>query len=228
MENKTESLKKLEGQTHTCTQCGLAPTRTQVVPGEGSATAEVMFIGEGPGKNEDEQGRPFVGAAGKLLDELMASINLKREDVYIANVVKCRPPNNRDPLPEEVAACWPWLEKQIFLIKPKLIIPLGRHSLMRFLPNARISADHGQAKRKPIKSTSPDLATEDPLRIVFFPCYHPAAALYNGSLREVLLKDFRKIPKILDLIEKEKKEEEKTLTDNQEETPTKHKQEKLF
>lgn len=200
MENKETLLKKLESKTRACTRCELVSTCVQVVSGEGDANAEIMFIGEGPGKNEDTQGRPFVGAAGKLLNQLIESINLKRENVYIANVVKCRPPNNRDPLPQEVAACWPWLEKQIFLIKPKLIITLGRHSMHRFLPQGRISFDHGRPMRKPIKPTSLDLLSEPPFKIVFFPCYHPAAALYNGSLRETLFKDFRKIPKILELI----------------------------
>ncbi|HHX58767.1 MAG TPA: uracil-DNA glycosylase [Candidatus Moranbacteria bacterium] len=204
MKKKINSLREIEKETRVCTLCALKSTRTQVVPGEGLATAEIMFIGEGPGKNEDEQGRPFVGAAGKLLDQLIESISLKREDVYIANIVKCRPPNNRDPLPEEVATCWPWLEKQIFSIKPKLIIPLGRHSLARFLPNAQISSAHGKAMRTLFKPTANDLLSESPIKIVFFPCYHPAAALYNGSLREVLFKDFRKIPKVLELIEKEK------------------------
>ncbi len=196
-------LHKLEAQTKLCTACQLHQTRTQVVPGKGSAQAEIMLIGEGPGKNEDLQGEPFIGAAGKFLEQLMDSIQLKREEVYIANVVKCRPPNNRDPRPEEVKACWPWLEKQIFLIRPKLIIPLGRHSMLRFLPQAQISRDHGRALRKPFAPTSPDLTKEKPFKIVFFPCYHPAAALYNGSLREVLLKDFQKIPKVLEIIEKE-------------------------
>lgn len=163
------------------------------MPGEGSPTAEIMFIGEGPGKKEDELGRPFVGAAGKFLDEMLASVNLKREDVYIANTVKCRPPGNRDPLPKEKETCWPWLEQQLAIIQPKIIIPLGRHSLNLFIPEARISEAHGRAFRKPFP----------PLKeVVFFPCYHPAAALYNGSLRETLLKDFKKIPKILELIKK--------------------------
>ncbi len=195
------TLKELEEKTRTCTKCGLADGRTQVVPGEGSAKAEVMFIGEGPGKNEDEQGRPFVGAAGKFLTELIELIGMKREDVYIANVIKCRPPNNRDPMPHEVDACWPWLEQQIQLIKPKIIVPLGRHSLARFLPVARISGDHGRALRKNL-----EFSDKSSRRIIFFPCYHPAAALYNGGLREVIKKDFQKIPKILEIADKEKNE----------------------
>ncbi len=200
------NLSEFEKEVKKCKKCGLADGRLNVVPGEGSDKSGIMFIGEGPGKNEDEQGRPFVGAAGKFLTELIESIGLTREEVYIANVVKCRPPGNRDPLPEEVEACWPWLETQIKILRPKLIVPLGRHSLGRFLPSAKISADHGRALRKNFESVG---------KVVFFPCYHPAAALYNGSLRDVLKKDFGKIPKILELIKRElKKTEEK----NNEET----------
>ena len=184
---------EFEKQVKKCTKCRLSEKRLNVVPGEGNHHAEIMFIGEGPGKNEDEQGRPFVGAAGKFLTELIESIDLTRDEVYIANVVKCRPPNNRDPLPDEVETCWPWLKLQIELIKPKIVVLLGRHSLARFLPSARISADHGRALRKNF---------EDLGKIVFFPCYHPAAALYNGGLRSTLQRDFKKIPKILKLIKK--------------------------
>ena len=185
---------KLNKEMLTCVKCNLSKTRTNVVPGEGSANAEIMFIGEGPGKNEDKLGRPFVGQAGKFLNELLTSISLKREDVYIANTVKCRPPGNRDPLPKEKENCWPWLERQLAIIQPKIIIPLGRHSLNLFIPEARISEVHGRAFRKPFT----------PLKeVVFFPCYHPAAALYNGSMREILIKDFKKIPKILEKIKAE-------------------------
>lgn len=186
-------LEELDKKMKACKACELSKTRTTVVPGEGSPQAKIMFIGEGPGKNEDLQGRPFVGAAGKFLNQLLESINLKREDVYIANVVKCRPPNNRDPKPEEAETCWPWLEKQIKTIKPKIIIPLGRHSLQRFIPEAGISQYHGRALRKEFKELG---------KLVFFPCYHPAAALYNGSLRSVLEKDFKKIPKLIKLMKK--------------------------
>ena len=163
--------------------------------GEGSSKAEIMFIGEGPGKKEDEQGRPFIGAAGKLLDKLLAFINLKREDIYIANVVKCRPPGNRDPLPEEVEACRPWLDQQIKIIGPKLIVLLGRHSMDRFLPNQKISFDHGKPKRKN--------------KQVYYPIYHPAATLYGNGLFEDLQKDFKKIPKILEIISKDETEGKK-------------------
>lgn len=179
-----------------CSQCVLRGTCRTVVPGEGSTDAEIMFIGEGPGQKEDELGRPFVGAAGKFLEEMLASINLKREEVYIANVVKCRPPQNRDPLPEEVEACWPWLLEQIKIIDPKLIVTLGRHSMERFLPGMKISEVHGRAMRRKIEGIG---------RQVFYTLYHPAAALYNGGMREVLIKDFKRIPKILEKLREKQK-----------------------
>ncbi|PJA86954.1 MAG: uracil-DNA glycosylase [Candidatus Moranbacteria bacterium CG_4_9_14_3_um_filter_42_9] len=194
MASKTEQLDKLNGFMSECSKCALRAGCTRVVPGEGSAEAEIMFIGEGPGKKEDELGRPFVGAAGKFLDEMLAIIKLKREQVYIANVVKCRPPGNRDPLPEEVAECWPWLVEQIKIIDPKLIVTLGRHSMERFLPNQKISEVHGKAMRREI----PEIGKR-----VFYTLYHPAAALYNGSMREVLIKDFRRILRVLEKIKKE-------------------------
>ena len=192
--NKQDQLDELNKKMSDCSQCALRPGCKNVVPGEGSAIAEIMFIGEGPGKKEDETGRPFVGAAGKFLAEMLAAINLKREDVYIANVVKCRPPQNRDPLPEEVAACWPWLLEQIKIIQPKLIVTLGRHSMERFLPGQKISIVHGQALRREIEGMG---------KQVFYTLYHPAAALYNGSMREVLIKDFKRIPKIIEKIKAE-------------------------
>lgn len=155
-----------------------------------------MFIGEAPGKKEDETGVPFVGAAGKFLNEMLETIKLKREDVYIANVCKCRPPQNRDPLPEEVATCWPWLLAQIKIIQPKLIVTLGRHSMEKFLPGFKISEVHGKAMRREIKGIG---------KQVFYTLYHPAAALYNGGMRETLIKDFKRIPKIIAKIEKEEK-----------------------
>lgn len=180
----------------TCT-CALKETALHVVPGIGNADARIVFIGEAPGKKEDETGEPFVGAAGKFLNEMLASVGLNRDDIYITNVVKYRPPNNRDPLPEEVAACWSWLRAQIELIDPDIIILLGRHALERFVPGKRISVEHGKAFRR----TVPDLGT-----YVFFALYHPAAALYNGSMRETLMKDFAKIPKILELLGNERDE----------------------
>jgi DNA polymerase len=168
--------------------CSLRTQATRAVPGEGNSSAEILFIGEAPGAKEDEQGRPFVGAAGKFLNEMLASINLKREDVYITNVVKYRPPNNRDPLPEEIASCEKWLEEQIKIIQPKIIVTLGRHALGHFLPGKKISEAHGRVFRK----TFPNFGS-----LVFFVLYHPAAALYNGSMREMLIKDFQKIPRVL-------------------------------
>jgi DNA polymerase len=161
----------------------IARLATNPVPGEGSPDAELLFIGEAPGAEEDKQGRPFVGAAGRFLEEMLAAIGKKREDVFITNVVKYRPPGNRDPLPEEVEACWPYLKEQIEIISPPLIITLGRHAMERFLPGQFISQIHGQPKKRGGQ--------------VYYPLYHPAAALYNGSMREVLISDFAKIPKIL-------------------------------
>ena len=183
----------------TCT-CALKETALHVVPGIGNADARIVFVGEAPGKKEDETGEPFVGAAGKFLNEMLASVGLNRDDIYITNVVKYRPPNNRDPLPEEVAACWSWLRAQIELIDPDIIILLGRHALERFVPGKRISVEHGKAFRR----TVPDLGT-----YVFFALYHPAAALYNGSMRETLMKDFAKIPKILELLGNERDEKKR-------------------
>ncbi len=177
------SLEALCSAALSCTACGLAKGRTQVVPGEGNPTADVMFIGEGPGYHEDQQGRPFVGPAGQVLDELIGSIGMRREDVYIANMVKCRPPGNRDPLPEEIEACDPWLTGQIEHIDPKVIVTLGRHSLQRFLPKAAISKAHGQPRRVEGRTV--------------LPVHHPAAALYQQSLRATIEADFKKIPELL-------------------------------
>ncbi len=194
--NKQEKLEKLNKKCDEICPCALRHSATQAVPGEGSVDAEIMFIGEAPGRNEDIHGRPFIGAAGKFLDEMLESIKISREDVFITNIVKYRPPNNRDPLPEEVRDCLPWLEKQIKLIKPKLVVFLGRHALNRFFPDEQISEAHGKLLKKKIKKITVSN---------FFALYHPAAALYNGSLREVLLKDFKKIPKILKKISSEEK-----------------------
>ncbi len=167
------------------------------VPGEGSTTAEILFIGEAPGKDEDLQGRPFVGAAGKFLNQMLAEIGLKREDVFITNVVKHRPPDNRDPLPEEIEKCSDFLKAQVLLLKPLLIVTLGRHAMNEFLPGLKISQVHGQAKR------ASGIAGG---RQVFFPLYHPASALYNPGLRSTLVRDMMKIPILLKKL-KEKKEE---------------------
>lgn len=174
----------------TCEKCALHKTRTNTVPGEGDPNADILFIGEGPGAKEDEQGKPFIGGAGKYLTQLLEMINLKREDVFIANVVKCRPPENRDPSPEEAEICTTnYLFRQIDLIKPKVIVTLGRHSMNRFIKGKTISQDHGKPFR--VKGQ------------VYFPLYHPAAALYRGSLREDIESDFKKIPKVIAKIKKE-------------------------
>lgn len=211
--------KILEEKIKKCRDCQLRGTCGQVVPGEGNPEARIMFIGEAPGAEEDKQGRPFVGAAGKFLNEMLGMIGLKREDVFIANVLKCRPPGNRDPMPEEVAACWPWLLEQIKTIKPKLIVLLGRHAMERFLPNQKISKIHGTAVRREIEGVG---------KRVFYALYHPAAALYQGSLREVLVKDFKKIPKVLEAIEKEEKGNDKNDESNLGEVKEEKKQETLF
>jgi DNA polymerase len=166
----------------------LATGATQLVFSDGKAEAEIVFIGEAPGKNEDEQGLPFVGAAGKFLDEMLAGIGLKREEVYITNIVKYRPPNNRDPYPDEKAAFLPFLKTQLKIIQPKLVVPLGRHSMDALLPGLQISSVHGQPKRYKGQ--------------VYLPLFHPAAALYNGAMRQTLIDDFAKIPRILAQINK--------------------------
>lgn len=170
----------------------LAATATQLVMGDGNPDADIVFIGEAPGKNEDEQGLPFVGAAGKFLNEMLAAAGMTRGDVYITNIVKYRPPNNRDPSPEEKAAFLPYLLRQLEIINPKAIITLGRHSMEYFLPDARISQIHGHAVRK--KVIYHDKA---PHELLIIPLYHPAAALYNGSMRTVLIDDFLQVPKII-------------------------------
>ena len=177
------NLKELVEASRKCTSCGLCKGRTQVVPGEGVETASILFIGEGPGFHEDKQGRPFIGPAGKLLDELIGSIGLQRQQVYITNVVKCRPPGNRDPLPEEIDACRPWLDEQINFIRPKVIVTLGRHAMGHFLPGETITKAHGQARRSGTH--------------LVIPMYHPAAALYQQSLKKTMEEDFRRIPELL-------------------------------
>ncbi len=170
---------------------------TQLVFGDGNVDADVVFIGEAPGKQEDLQGKPFVGASGKFLDEMLASIGMKRGDIYITNIVKYRPPNNRDPLPEEKKAFLPYLQTQLGIIKPKIVVTLGRHSGGCFLPDLQISRDHGQPKRIKLAMKS---SKDDILEVIILPLYHPAAALYNGSLRQTLLEDFANVPKIIQKI----------------------------
>lgn len=165
----------------------LAETATNLVMGDGNVNADIVFIGEAPGKNEDEQGLPFVGAAGKFLNEMLAQAGMDRTDVFITNIVKYRPPNNRDPLPEEKKAFWPYLLKQLQIIEPKVVITLGRHSMEYFLPDMKISQIHGQPKRIQFGDH----------KLVVVPLYHPAAALYNGSMRQTLIDDFLTVPEII-------------------------------
>jgi DNA polymerase len=180
-----KTLEQISDEIRIHADCESEPCRTATnpVPGEGNPKAEIMFIGEAPGFHEDRQGRPFVGAAGQLLEQLLASIGLRRQDVYIANVIKCRPPDNRDPLPEEIAACDPYLEQQIRIIRPRIIVTLGRFSMSKFFPGERISRIHGQPRRKH--------------GIVYFPMFHPAAALHQSSLRSFLEEDIKKLPALL-------------------------------
>ena len=168
---------------------------TQLVFGEGNPDADVLFIGEAPGKQEDLQGKPFVGASGKFLDEMLASTGMKREDTYITNIVKYRPPNNRDPLPEEKKAFLPYLQEQLEIIQPKIIVTLGRHSGGAFLPDLHISTDHGKPKRIKLQFHDDKMNS---FAVVVMPLYHPAAALYNGGMRQMLMDDFELITTILE------------------------------
>jgi uracil-DNA glycosylase family 4 len=186
--DKNQELQNLHKKWMQECECELKKTALQAVPGVGSADAEIVFIGEAPGKSEDEKGEPFVGSAGKFLNEMLGLINLKREEIYITNIVKYRPPNNRDPLPEEKSACREWLLEELKIISPKLIIFLGRHAMNNFFPDLQISQAHGKLLIKVFKGMSTKY---------FFPLYHPAAALYDGSMREILIEDFKKIPKVL-------------------------------
>jgi len=187
--NKKEQLAEVHNKWLKNCKCELKILATQGVPGDGNPNSEIVFIGEAPGKNEDIEGRPFVGAAGKFLNEMLADINLRREDIYITNVVKYRPPNNRDPLPKEVESCAEWLKDELEIIKPKLIIFLGKHALEHFFPNEKISQVHGKILKKKTKIGN-----------TFFALYHPAAALYDGSMRDILIEDFKKIPRVLEKI----------------------------
>ncbi len=170
----------------------LASCATNLVMGDGNVDADIVLVGEAPGKNEDEQGLPFVGAAGKFLDTMLEGAGISRSDVYITNIVKYRPPNNRDPLPDEKEAFWPYLVRQLDVIRPKIVVTLGRHSMEYFLPERKISKIHGQPKRIPFGES----------KIVVVPLYHPAAALYNGGMRATLVEDFNKLLKIIELINK--------------------------
>ncbi len=178
-----DELKQVAEEVSTCTRCKLHFSRKLAVPGEGPAQVEIMLIGEGPGFHENEQGRPFVGAAGKFLDELLAAAGLKRSDVFITNIVKCRPPGNRDPDAEEIEACSNYLDRQIQALNPKVIVTLGRHSMAKYLPNAKISDVHGQA-----------MNVRGRLVIAM---YHPAAALHQQSLKSTLQEDFSRLPALM-------------------------------
>jgi uracil-DNA glycosylase len=170
-------------EVNVCQKCGLGRLRLKAVPGDGPENISIMFIGEAPGWHENQQGKPFVGPAGQFLDELLAAISLKRADVYITNVVKCRPPENREPLPDEISACAGYLERQIALLKPKVIVTLGRYSMAKFFGGESISRIHGQPRK-----------VGD---LVVFPMYHPAAALHQPSLRQSLITDMQKLPAII-------------------------------
>jgi len=177
-------LERTAAQIRTCKRCKLHQGRTNAVPGSGSVSANVFFVGEAPGAQEDEQGLPFVGRSGRYLDQLMENIGLDRDHVFITNVVKCRPPSNRDPRVGEVRACTPYLERQLGLIRPRLVVTLGRFAMEQFIAEGRISEVHGQPRR--IEGT------------IYLPLYHPAAALYRGSLRSVVESDFQRVRALLD------------------------------
>jgi len=178
-----ETLLEIAAEIAVCSKCNLCKGRTKAVPGEGSPHAKILFIGEGPGFHEDQQGRPFVGPAGQFLDELLGSIQLKRSDVFITNVVKCRPPNNRDPLPEEIQACNDYLDRQIVALRPQVIVTLGRYSMTKFFGSEKISAIHGRARKKD--------------GYICIAMYHPAAGLHQASLKNVIREDFKKIPLVV-------------------------------
>ena len=177
------TLSELHEEMRRCRRCELAKHRTKAVPGEGSENADIMLIGEAPGWHEDQQGRPFVGPAGQFLDQLLSSVNLQREKVYITNIIKARPPGNRDPLPGEILACRYWLERQIELVRPKMIVTLGRYAMATFFPGKSISKVHGTAQKQD--------------GIIYYAMYHPAAALHQYSLRHTIEDDMLKIPPLV-------------------------------
>jgi uracil-DNA glycosylase family 4 len=187
--DKAAALAELAEQIARCPDCELSRTRTRAVPGEGRPDADIVLIGEGPGYYEDQQARPFVGPAGHFLEQLLASIGLRRGDVYIGNVIKCRPPDNRDPLPQEISACRKWLDRQLEIIQPKLVVTLGRYSMNRYVPGQSIGRVRAQPRRLG--------------DLVVVPFYHPAAALHQGSLRRTIEEDFKKLPAILEQALKE-------------------------
>jgi len=182
-----DSLHRLSQEIRSCTTCPLSQGRIQAVPGEGPTNPKIMFIGEAPGFHEDQQGRPFVGAAGQYLQDLLISADLKREDVYIANIIKCRPPNNRDPFPNEIQSCSQYLKRQIQILQPKLIVTLGRFSMAYFFPKESISQIHGKLREWK--------------NLAVVPFYHPAAGLYRDKMRQNIEEDFKQLPRILRGIE---------------------------
>ncbi len=193
MNNANSELEHISNQIKACQLCPLGQMRTHAVAGEGPANAEILLVGEGPGYHEDQQGRPFVGQSGKLLEHLLATIHLTRELVFITNIIKCRPPNNRDPLPQDIDACTPYLHQQIALINPLLVVTLGRFSMAQFFPpNARITRVHGQPLR------------QDGRTIV--PMFHPAAALRNPQWQDDMVSDFAQIPALLEEANRERED----------------------
>ncbi len=186
---RRDALEQIATEVRVCDRCRLHETRQRAVPGEGNPATEVLFVGEAPGQNEDREGRPFVGAAGSFLTELLGSVDWRRDEVFITNVVKCRPPGNRDPEPDEIAACAPYLARQMAALDPALVVTLGRHSLGRFMPGARIGQAHG--------TTRPIETEMGPSDALVFAMYHPAAALHQGSLRQTLLDDMQTVPAAL-------------------------------
>ena len=183
------ALEAIAAEVRVCTNCRLHETRTKAVPGEGDPETEVVFVGEGPGEHEDRQGRPFIGASGQFLTELIGSIGWQREDVFITNVVKCRPPGNRDPQPDEIAACSAFLRRQLEVLDPAVVVTAGKHSLASFRPGERISAVHG--------TTAPVDPATGARDAVAFAMYHPAFALYQASNRQTLIDDIRRLPAAL-------------------------------
>ena len=188
-DGRAAALGAIANEVRACTRCQLHAGRANAVPGEGSPETEVVFVGEGPGANEDQQGRPFVGAAGGLLTELLAAIGWRRHDVFITNVVKCRPPGNRDPEPDEIGACAPYLRRQLEILDPALVVTLGRFSLQTFMPGARIGSAHGT-----VRPVDPATGAADALALAL---YHPAAAFRQTALKETLFEDMANVPEAL-------------------------------
>ncbi len=197
MVSRVAQLSAIHTEIYHCTKCPLHEGRTRTVPGAGNPDAEILFIGEAPGYNEDQQGLPFVGKSGQYLEELLATINLTRNDVFIANVVKCRPPDNRDPLEEEIATCNPYLRAQIEVLDPLLIVTLGRYSMNMFFPNEKVSQIHGQAKYG--------------TRRAYYPLFHPAYALRNQSVKVEMVEDFARIPRLIEEIQEKRASGEMSL-----------------